>query len=91
MPWDDSVHATAVVSGTYEELLLYTLVPLITLYKTFYIMKTWASWPIDLIDKYTLSIVVALVSYSATWSAKLFELSVIYPLAWLRYNDWKYN
>ena len=91
MPWDESVHATVVVSGSYEELLLFTVVPLIALYKVFYIMKTWAEWPINLIDKYTLGLILPLISYASTWTAKLFELMVIYPLAMLRHENWKYE
>ena len=85
LPWDDSVHATVVVSGTYEELLLYTVVPLIALYKAFYLMKYWAEWPIKMIDKWTQDIVLDLVEWDAVWTVKCMELMVIYPLAWLRW------
>ena len=85
MPWDDSVKATAVASGSYEELLMYTMVPLLALYKTFYIMKTWAEWPIALIDFWTMGFLNPLISYFSGWTAKLFELMVVYPAAWLRH------
>ena len=92
LPWDESVHATAVVSGSYEELLLFTVVPLIALYKTFYIMKTWAEWPMAFIYKYSpLALLLSYVSYDAMFCSKFIELMVIYPLAMLRHENWKYE
>ena len=54
-------------------------------------MNSWAEWPRNLIEMYTLGMVLPLISYASTWAAKVFELMVIVPLAWLRYNDWQYQ
>ena len=85
LPWDATVTNTAVVSGTYEELLLFTVVPLFMLYNLFATAASWAEWPMILVDKYTLGLVLPLISYASTWMTKGFELMVIYPLAWLRW------